>query len=458
MRRDPVWSECELPANSASVGLPVQDKEGGSNMALNPFQQRTLIRERVESDLAFLWDDTKVDLTNQVALATAGYTSVRIFVGLADTKAELRTVLAADFQLDPAAVGALPATRLQVACLLAAWDAASQMCTRDSQLRTEAKTLGITKPVSVPERTAMRRVYEATFGRLPVAEQPSSTYLSMKQEEVETDDPVASPLDEVSSPEDTSLEAVSSSLDTSGRVMVTKKRAKGTLPTGPEQFRMRLRIEANCWIYLSGKFTSKQWLQDQTPQLWQRYTDYFLGARCNGMEISDALGNKVPLRPPWTVVLAYEYACRKWSFERVREDFVQLSVALMDSIKNSELKECNFTSPIALMSKGGNKTTFSDDIGFDPPPGKFARLGRGRGRDGRGRGRGRGREGRGRATSAEGKAAGKGSLVSKTPDGREICFKYSSPEGCSDANCARVHCCRVRGCNAPHPTAAHAGA
>ena len=420
-------------------------------MALaNDAMRRAFIRENVESDLAFLWDDSRVSLVHQGAIATAGYTTVRIFVGLADSKAEVRAALARDFNLDPNAVGALPEVRLQVACILAAWDSATQMSTRESQMRTEAKTLGITKPVSVPERTAMKRVYEAQHGKLPVKEQPSATYLAMKMEEVETDEPSASPLDEITSPEDANVEAVSSSIDSTGRVLVSKKRCKGSLPTGPEQFRMRLRIEANCWLYLGGKFTSKQWLQDLTPQLWQRYTDYFLGDRCNGLTVSDATGNMVPLRPPWAVVLGYELQCRRWAFERVREDHVQLSSALLDSIKNSELKECGFTSPIALMHKGLHKPTGHAD---DSEPARPTKRPRGAKPTGRGKGKG---EGKGRGAGGNEKGTGKGNLVSKTPDGREICFKFSSPEGCSIANCSRVHCCRVRGCNAPHATAAHA--
>ena len=425
-------------------------------MALSPDEQRKYIREHVESDLAFLWDDTKVSLANQVAIATAGFSTMRIFVGLADTKADLRTVLGRDFNLDPQANGAAADVRLQVACLLAAWDSASQMSVRESQLRTESKILGVTKAVTVPERVAMKRVYESVHGKLPVKEQPSSAYLSLKTEEVEADEPTASSLDEISSPDDIHMESTtSSSQDINGRVLVNRKRIKGSLPNGPEQFRMRLRIEASCWLYLAGKFTSKAWLQGLTPQLFQRYTDYFLGHKCNNMEVSDAVGNKVALKPPWAIVLGYELECRRYAFERVREDHEVLATALMDSIRNSELKECAFTSPIALMNKGNNKnlpppSTFADDS-FAARPTKSQRkaLAKGKGK-GKGMEKGKG----------AGKPGGKGSdgLVSVTPDNRQICYNYSSPAGCSNPNCARVHCCRVRGCSAAHPTHQHPAA
>ena len=276
-------------------------------------------------------------------------------------------------------------------------------------------------------------------------------------EEVETDEPVASPLDEITSTDEISSSASSmtSAVDAAGRIVVTKTRAKGAMPSGPEQFRMKLRVECNTWIYLSGKFTSKQWLQGMDPPLWQRYCDYFLGSRCNTMETVDAQGNKTPLRPPWSLVLGYELECRKHAFEQVREEGAQLGQALIAAIRDSEIKENSFTSPLALMSRAGKgKGRFhADDTNSDipPPPGKRQRgragRGRGRGREGEGRGRGRG-EGRGRSDGQD--------LVSVTPDGRQICFNYSSAAGCTNASCSRVHCCRVRGCQAEHKTSAHA--
>ena len=101
----------------------------------SPAQQRALIKSEVESDLSFLWEDSGIELGEQVKLAEAGYKKLRTFVGLGDTKADVRIALAsAPFELDPAAQGALPRIRLQVACILAAWDGASQMSAREASL------------------------------------------------------------------------------------------------------------------------------------------------------------------------------------------------------------------------------------------------------------------------------------------------------------------------------------
>ena len=437
------------PAQSRSQG-----SVGDLLMALSPADQRALVRTQVDADLSYLWDDSGVELEVQVKFAQAGYKNLRTFVGLADTKPDLRRALSTDFELDPAANGALPRVRQQVACILSAWEGASQMNTKESQLRVEAKTLGVSKPVTVTDRTAMRRVYEAAHGRLPASEQPSPVYLSLKMEEVESEEPTASSLDEVTCADDTATETLSSGLDTTGRIVVTKKRSKGVLPIGPESFRMKLRVEANCWIYLAGKFTSKPWLQNLTPQLWQKYCDHFLGSKCNALEIPDGNGNSGFLRPPWTVVLHYEHQCRKWAFEKVRDENAELGAALLLSIRDPEIKEVHFTSPIALMGRITKGTPPAPHAADDPleEVGKKRKRARGRGKGAAAvpKGQGKGRE-------AKGKGKGKGpQLVSKTPDGREICYNFNNESGCALGNgCARVHTCRVRGCTESHSMQNH---
>ena len=67
----------------------------------------------------------------------------------------------------------------------------------------------------------------------------------------------------------------------------------------------------------------------------------------------------------------------------------------------------------------------------------------------------------GKETKGKGKGKTKGKakgdrqeLAWKTADGRDICFAYNSPSGCSGA-CSRVHVCRVKGCAKDHTLMAH---
>ena len=46
-------------------------------------------------------------------------------------------------------------------------------------------------------------------------------------------------------------------------------------------------------------------------------------------------------------------------------------------------------------------------------------------------------------------------LVSKTPDGRELCYAYNIKRGCQVKGCQRIHACRIKGCQGNHPAYQH---
>ena len=75
----------------------------------------------------------------------------------------------------------------------------------------------------------MRRVVETAYGKIPVAELPSGDYLSTKLEEVEADEPQASPLDEITGAEEVQVQSLQSGLDPVGRIKITKVRAPPVL-------------------------------------------------------------------------------------------------------------------------------------------------------------------------------------------------------------------------------------
>ena len=68
---------------------------------------------------------------------------------------------------------------------------------------------------------------------------------------------------------------------------------------------------------------------------------------------------------------------------------------------------------------------------------------------GKGKDSNKGKEQKGK----KGKGQGHGELASRTPDGRMMCFAYST-SGCP-GDCGMVHCCQVRGCFGQRPTWKH---
>ena len=193
-------------------------------------------------------------------------------------------------------------------------------------------------------------------------------------------------------------------------------------------------------MMLSAKFPNKPYLRDLDPGVFARYTDYFLGRNVLANEVS---GESID--PPWDIVLAYEFACRKEAFLRVREEGHKLKDALEEVIKNSELKDLHFIAPMTLKAKRAP----------DPQwPNQDRGVKRGKGKD---RGSGKGGKGSNNRAAAGGGKRGKDpkktALAWKTPDGRDICFGYNA--GTCSGECSRLHVCRVKGCYKEHPMSAH---
>ena len=122
-----------------------------------------------------------------------------------------------------------------------------------------------------------------------------------------------------------------------------------------------------------------------------------------------------------------------------------LAEALTRVTKDPDLKEAFFTTPLALTTT--------------ETPQKFAKYNSKGHQEGnyKGKGKGKGKQ-FGKSGNKGGKSYNKGkhgdlSLVSQTPDGRDICFAYSS-QGCA-GKCGRVHVCRVKGCYGDHAAREH---
>ena len=193
-----------------------------------------------------------------------------------------------------------------------------------------------------------------------------------------------------------------------------------------------------------------------TPRIWEDYTDYFLGKRVMLLENCAADGTKHLLGPPWAIILSYELECRKSALLRVAEKGLTFVAALSEVIRDPELKELAFTSPIAHLGRGSSSSSTSalkpaartivksTQHLIDNPNWPLKKSGTPT--QGRGKGKAKGAKGGGKG---KGKA-GKQKQAFATPDGQHICFAFNSPAGCSDPNCSRLHVCRNWGCYGQH--------
>lgn len=414
--------------------------------------RRVYIRQHINADLAFVFTEAEVPLVYQVKIGRIGYRTVRRFASWADTRPALRTALQGDLALDVTAGGDAGAeARVVAASIICAWETASELASREAVLKADSRANNTQRPVSVLERVAMRRAYEHVHGVIPDCECPSAEYMAQKFEETEQEVPTASPLDEVASIEDLESQSLSAVLDISGQLRIKKAKSKGLMPTSSEELRAKLRVECNVWAFLGTKFTAKGWLQGVSPMKWQRYADFLLGDKVSNLKIPCLQGDAMQsVRPPWNVVLHYEYELRKAAMKAARDSGQQIDEALSAAMANSELKEVHFTSPLALMNMSRERAPKRE--------GEWAKETNAEKKWRKGKGKGKGKEpkGKGKGKGKEAKGKGKG-LISSTADGRQVCYGYNDPAGCQVEGCSRLHICRVKGCGQAHPTHAHPG-
>lgn len=418
-------------------------------MAVTDADKRTYLRDHVASDLQYVWDDSEVPLDLQYRMAQH-YKSLRVFTAIAETTTEVRAAIQADFALDPRNDAGV---RAQIAKVVSAWTAGKELYTKEKELQAETKVLGMPRNLQHSERLAMIKAVEGTLGTLSDTDVPSSEYLALKTEECESGEIVASPLDEITSKSDRATSALQTSLDTSGHVRVTKTKTKGKMPESTEEYRRALRLEAVTWLCMASKFKSKHWLNGLKMEDFAKFVDFILGDKVNGIKVP-LHGLQHPLKPNWALVLQYEHRLRKEAFKLVNRGEKTLAEAFESVTKDSELKESYFITPLALTSSESspNSTASTSGKSWGHRSFKGGNFGKSQGKS---FGKVQNKFGKGKSKGG-GKAKGKhgsNELVSKTPDGREICFAYNS-QGCS-GRCGRLHVCRVRGCYAEHAAREH---
>ena len=147
-------------------------------------------------------------------------------------------------------------------------------------------------------------------------------------------------------------------------------------------------------------------------------------------------------------MLDYEFELRKKAVRRAHRSGKPLHQTLQEVTEDTEIKELYFTSPVTFSAM--------------QRPAKFSRVEEPQLRLGESnKGKGKGKKGK---SASEGKGKSKkGSilpgtnlvLVSHTPDGKEICYRYNMKGKSCDGTCGRVHVCRVKNCNASHPAFDH---
>ena len=94
------------------------------------------------------------------------------------------------------------------------------------------------------------------------------------------------------------------------------------------------------------KHPGRNELADISADLFEKYKDYLFGDYVYGLRSAESAGAMIP---PWTLVLGYEHAIRKFANKLVSQEGYKIGEALKKAWKDAAIKERHFISPLAAI-------------------------------------------------------------------------------------------------------------
>jgi len=381
-------------------------------------------------------------------------TTVRLFSLIAETRADLKSFLKdPPFLLDPEAL-AEPAdkvrARVSVAQLTDAWLTATTRVTEKTKVEAEQRAVGV--PLALPQgdHVVLKVAYEKVYRRVRKEDWPSDALVERRLTEVEQGDLKAECLVDVSTKDEQSDDP-QDAVCYLGVYKIKRALTRVKLPSDSEGLRHRLGVLGITYSLARLKYPTRKWLETATPALFADHADYILGKEVYGMTIK-IHGTEV--RPPWTLVLSYEYEIRKAVVETIIYEAMDIGAAFRKVYKDNEHRQKHFLTPCmaaAVMpaegfGKAPSASTANRPAPYPQPPLlSHTQLNTDGGKS---KGKNKGKDkGKGKNKGKDGKDSRRG-LHSITEDGKEICFRFNTgPKRCN-GQCVRAHVCRK--CLGPH--------
>jgi hypothetical protein len=396
----------------------------------------------VAANLRYIMDDVGVRLPVQEVLFHHGFTTMARFVGMEDSKIELRKAFTQVMGLT-ATDGVQP--RCDVADLLNAWDMTKARVESETKMRAEISVNETTQPASNQDLKTMLKAHERIHGELESRLTPGRYLLGTKLEEVQANEPEVERLKDVTCRDDGDEETLTTEVGKDGRLVV-KKGCKTTThdPQNPEDLRTRYRVLGHAWEFAGLKHPGRAWLLGFGTTTYAALADYLLGPKVLGLRVlRDPVNPNSEVKPAWITIMNYEYQIRKAAFEQVRRGGITAVAALSAAMKDQELRGLHFTSIFQIQATssgrkqdngsgkdngGGNGKNNLNSNPNNPKRTNDANVKKDKGSN--------------KALNRGNNYGKKKGLAMKTPDGRRICFAYQRPGNSCDGSCGMVHCCQ----------------
>lgn len=386
-------------------------------------------------DLQGLLDSRKVHKDVQVELAKHSIDSVSMLSAVALDRGELEKVAKDLLGVDTATGGDAV---VKFAQLFLAWQSAAKRVKVQDEADAEAASRKEPKSIPLQELQGLRQTFETQFYKMKEAEIPARASIEDLFEQIDMGELRPMSLRHFGSKaDDEDAEVGSLQLGKAGQIKIRKSRMVTSAPSTMEEFRAKVVLMANHYMFARFRYPNRDALQKLNPFVFLDYLGYLTGKHVAQLE-SETVDGVTLHKPSIKLLVNYEYQMRKEVAEQVNlgGDFAE---ELARVSKNADIRERHFSTPLAVSSASqslqwSNKEKKGEWWSHEGPKGK--------GKKGKGKGKGKGGK------------KGEQSLHSSTPDGRQICFAWNNKkEGCK-GGCNRVHACRI--ClDTSHPTYEH---
>ena len=327
---------------------------------------------------------------------------------------------------------------VEIASLVDTWESANMRISVRNKAEAEAGIASMPCALNKVEAQDLLVKFQKLHGiKLEDRNAPASSTLEQTFDQVEQGEMKNMSLVQFLSREDAEADILGATVEI--------KRGYGECqkPKNPEEFRKRMAVVAHAYLLAQLKYPQKAILKDLQPQHWLKYVDLMLGDHVLGLKAKNKDGDVVA-SPDFDLMLSYDYQIRR-NMVKLMNEGVPMVLALKESMADTTLKERFFLTP-NVYSQVATSSVRGDYNRSRSPPGSWAPWQGAPWRDDRDtpRGKGKSKKGGGKGKGKTGKQ-----LHDRTPDGRQICWKWNNPRERCCYQCGRLHVCQI--CFGPHP-------
>ena len=392
----------------------------------------------VDADLHGLLQVKEVDEVLQAKLSVAKVRSMSRMSTIADNRTAMRSFCVDVLGMDAAH------DVVEIASLVDTWESASTRITVRNKAEAEAGVASMPRALNKVEVQELLVKFQKVHGiKLEDRNTPATSTLEQIFDQIEQGELKNMSLVQFLSREDAEADILGATVEKgTGTLKIKKGYGECQKPRGPEEFRKRMSVVANSYLMAQLKYPQKASLRDLQPQHFLKYLDLMLGDHVLGLKARDKDG-AVIASPDFDLMLSYDFQIRRQMVKLINEGATMVE-ALKEAMTDTTIKERYFLTPNVYSQVSSNSGTSRGDYtrSRSPPrtwsqwPAEQYEQPKAKGKSKKGRGKGK-----------KGKQ-----MHDRTPDGRQICWKWNNPRERCRFQCGRLHVCQL--CFGPHP--AHA--